>query len=298
MRILVTGGSGFIGRSLLARLVEDAGNMVTALAIESYAKRRLPHPLESSRDQFDLIQADLSDFQKTKRIVEEVRPDLIFHLAAAGVSDPFLPIDIALRHNLYGTLHLLRAAFEPASNIPHPKQLIIARTPGENSAMNHYAASKAAAWQLCRMYAQTSGWPIVGAMIYQAYGPGQPAQSLIPAAMNAALAGLDFPMTAGEQERDWIYVTDVLGGLLSVCEAGLAPGTTVDLGSGKLTSVADAVHRIYQLVGGKGRPLVGVLPSRPGEVTIQRADVARTKDLTGWQTAVTLNEGLSTLMDA
>jgi nucleoside-diphosphate-sugar epimerase len=164
--------------------------------------------------------------------------------------------------------------------------------------MNVYAASKAAAWAFCEMYARTAGWPIVGGMIYQAYGPGQPSRLLLPAALEAALAGEDFPMTAGLQRKDWVYLDDVVDGLLAALEAGLAPGTTVELGTGVATSVREVVERLYEQVGRGGRPLPGVLPSRPGEEPVQTADAERTALLTGWRATVALDDGLRRLVAA
>lgn len=298
MRVLVTGATGFIGRSLVGRLVTQADTAVTVLVRERHTQRQLPAPLETIHPQIKLIPADLRDLQQTKRAVRKAQPDAVFHLAAAGVGDPFLPVDTALSHNLYGTINLLRAVFEVEPDAPQPPQLIVSRTPGEYSTMNPYAASKAAAWQFCRMYARTRGWPVVGAMIFQAYGPGQADRRLLPSAMRAALAGQDFPMTAGQQQRDWIYVADVVEGLLAVHSAGLIPGTTVDLGSGKLHSVASVVRRVYALAGGKGRPLFGAIPSRPGEEAAQQADVLRSKALTGWETAVSLEAGLPLMLSS
>jgi nucleoside-diphosphate-sugar epimerase len=132
------------------------------------------------------------------RAIAQAAPTAVIHLAAAGVRDPFLPLNTALRHNLHGTLNLLHAAFESYRGV---EQLIIGRTPGEISKMNVYAASKAAAWGFCEMYGRTHQWPIHGGMIFQAYGPGQSAQNLIPAAIHAALANQDFPMSSGAQPK-------------------------------------------------------------------------------------------------
>src|SRR5690606_35695656 len=168
-----------------------------------------------------------------------------------GVTAPFLPADEAVAHNVLGTIHLLEASAHMATRI------VVARTPGEREALNVYAASKAAAWQFCRMAVRTRGLPIVGAMIFQAYGPGQAAHNLIPAAMAAARAGANFKMTPGSQVRDWIYVDDVVDGLLAALCRPLPAGTTVELGTGVGTSVAAVVERIYALCGSGGQPLLG-----------------------------------------
>jgi len=289
MRILVTGATGFIGRFLIPLLVTMPDTAVTLLRLDAERDAPFPPELAPLRPHFDVVYADLRNFRLTARAVRAAAPECVIHLAAVGVTDPFMPVQAALRHNLTGTLHLLQAAFEKTRTT---QRFITARTPGERSAMNVYAASKAAAWNFCAMYARTRQWPILGAMIFQAYGPGQPAQNLIPAAMQAALAGQDFPLTAGAQQRDWIYVTDIAAGLQALGTADLAPGATVELGTGRLTSVADVARRIYALVGGAGRPRVGALPSRPGETAVQVADATRTRALLGWETAVDLENGL------
>jgi UDP-glucose 4-epimerase len=292
VRILVTGATGFIGRSLPARLVAEENNTVTALVRRESGEKALLAAGGNHLARADLVTADLRDFEATVNSLQTARPDLIFHLAAAGVRDPFLPLQEALEHNLHGTVNLLRAAFELRAGGRAPQQLIIARTPGEKSAMNHYAASKAAAWQVCRMYARTQAWPVVGAMIFQAYGPGQPLDNLLPAALEAALDGRDFPMTAGFQQRDWIYIDDVVDGLLALAKARLPAGSSVDLGSGRLLSVAHVVRALYDLVGGPGKPQVGVLPARPGEEQAQVADVTFTKEMIGWEAGASIEDGL------
>lgn len=288
MRVLVTGATGFIGQALVPRLVNRADTAVSILVIDS-PTGPLPPTLAAFRPQLNVVYGDLRNFNLTARALRECEPDAVINLAAVGATDPFLPVDTAVRNNLTGTLNLLRACFEKNRSV---RQFITARTPGERTAMNHYAASKAAAWVFCQMYGRTRGWPIHGAMIFQAYGPDQPENALVPAAMAAACTGQDFPMTAGTQRRDWIYVNDVAAGLTALLDKNLPPDTTVELGTGTATSVADVVAEIYQIVGGSGRPRPGLLPSRPGEVPAQIANAAQTQALIGWRAQTTLTDGL------
>ncbi|MCC6607551.1 MAG: NAD(P)-dependent oxidoreductase [Anaerolineae bacterium] len=298
MRILVTGATGFVGQALVPLLVQQPNVDVTLLVREVYGQvdlRPFPTPLQNIRAQLNVIYADLRNFQLTSRAVAEAEPTHVIHLAAVGVTDPFLGLDTALRHNLNGTLNLLRACFEKRQSAQQlsVEQLIVARTPGERSSMNVYAASKAAAWNFCQMYGRTHYWPIHGAMIYQAYGPGQTPRNLVPAAIAAALAGQDFPTTRGTQQRDWLFVGDLVAGLWAMLGAALAPAETVELGSGTTASVAEVVTQIYELVGGEGRPLIGALPSRPGEETIQLADSQHTFAQINWRATTSLAAGLA-----
>ncbi len=293
--ILVTGATGFIGQALVPFLAAREETAVTILIREAYSQPDLfplPPSLQAIRPPIGVVYADLRNFRQTVRAVQAAEPTHVIHLAARGATEPFLGLETALRHNLYGTLHLVRACFAKTQTV---RQLITARTPGELSCMNVYAASKAAAWNFCQMYGRTQQWPIHAAMIFQAYGPGQTERNLIPAAIRAARAGEDFPMSSGQQKRDWIYVDDVCAGLAAMLEANLPPAATLDLGSGKLTTVAEVVAQIYEMVGGNGRPRPGWLPDRPGEAPVQAADAARTAALIGWHTAVSLAEGLARL---
>lgn len=293
----MTGATGFIGRAMVPHLV-DQGYDVSILVQEGYAKvdeRPLPPALTAVRAHIQLVYADLRNFRLVCRAVRQAAPDAVLHLAAKGVTDPFLGVDTAVRHNVSGTLNLIRACFEKTFTT---QKMIIARTPGERSQMNVYAASKAAAWEFARMYANTQQWPILGAMIFQAYGPHQPERTLIPAALAAAQTHQDFPMTAGLQKRDWIYVSDVVAGLLATLNAPMKPGQTVELGSGQLTSVVEVVRLIYRLTGSAAQPKPGVLPSRPGEDDVQTADAEETFALIGWRTAVSLEAGLAKLIQA
>jgi nucleoside-diphosphate-sugar epimerase len=280
MHYLVTGATGFIGSHLTRRLVQ-AGEQVSVLVPSGVDRSALKGVLE----QVELHEVDLRTAGAVARAIDTLDPSFVFHLAAAGVTDPFLSPDEAIRTNVYGTIHLLRA-------IKGRARVIVMRTPGEIEALNVYAASKAAAWQFCRMYRRTQGWPIVGAMPFQVYGAGQTSKALIPSAIEAALAGRDFPATSGGQQRDWIYIDDVIDALITLGKANRFDLETIEIGSGSTLSVREAVERIYDLVGRGGRPLIGALPDRPGEVEIQSADADATAAILGWRAQVSLEAGL------
>ncbi|MGB1252721.1 MAG: NAD-dependent epimerase/dehydratase family protein [Candidatus Promineifilaceae bacterium] len=293
MKVLVTGSTGFIGRYVVSRLLEQ-GHDVALLVREAYGMGTpLPPHLARRRFELQTVYADLRNYRMTVRAVQEAAPDTVIHLAAAGATEPFLPIDTALRHNVNGTLNLMRACFEKFGRI---QTLITARTPGERTSMNVYAASKAAAWNFCQMYARTRQWPIVGAMVFQSYGWGQPQHALIPSAFRAAIANEDFAMTSGSQQRDWIDVRDVARGICCLPEANCQPGETIELGTGRLSSVAEVVQLIYDVTSSSGKPLIGALPGRPGEEQVQVAHVGRNASHK-WQAQYTLRDGLKQYFD-
>ncbi|HET6445267.1 MAG TPA: SDR family NAD(P)-dependent oxidoreductase [candidate division Zixibacteria bacterium] len=298
MRVLVTGASGFIGRCLVQRLVTQGYEVVLLFEGPTGVKPSIPNQLAEYNHQIQTISGDLRDRALVANLVQESKPDSAIHLAAVGVTDPFLDYETAIEHNVLGTANLAKALFDAENGLNRARQLIVARTPGENSNMNVYSASKSASWSFCTMFAHTRGWPISGAVIYQAYGPDQPVHTFVPAAMSAALAGKDFKMTSGAQIRDWIYIDDVAQGLVAALDSDLAPGKSFDLGSGKATAIFDLVQMIYRLVDRGGRPLVGALPDRPGEAQKQVADAARSEKLLGWRSTTSIVEGLTKVMDS
>ena len=105
-------------------------------------------------------------------------------------------------------------------------------------------------------------------------------------------------MTSGRQVRDWIYVDDVVAGLLAMITRPLPPGETVELGTGRGTTVGEVVDRIYALAHGDGRPLRGARADRPGESLSQIADPSLGLASLGWQAAVSLEDGLERLLSS
>lgn len=283
-RVLVTGASGFIGARLVARLAA-MGVHVACQALPGENLSRLPVAADAC------YRVDLCNAEAIRRMVACAAPEVVFHLAAAGVTQPFLPLEEALQANLYGTVHLLRAVAGSA-------RVVLARTAGERGNLNPYAASKHAAWCVAQMLHRTEGWPLVGLMLFQVYGPGQSARALVPAAVSAALAGENFAMTRGEQVRDWVYVDDVIGAFVSAACAPGVVGATVEIGTGRGTCLRDVVGRIWSLAGARGRVLAGALPDRPGEVGAQVADPEPAACLLGWRAQTALDEGLARTLAA
>ena len=278
-RVIVTGATGFIGRALTRAWLAD-GATVTALVREKPGRQLGQGAPQGA----EAVEVDLRYAAGVRRAVEAAQPTLVVHLAAVGVTDPFLPIGEALRGNLEATINLIKA-------VSGRCRVVVARTPGEIDSINTYAAAKAAAWQFCRMFHRTQGWPITAVMPFQVYGPEQPAKTVIGAAVTAAKAGDNFAATPGEQMRDWIYIDDVTAGIIAASRAGRIDGRTIELGTGVGTSVREVVEKVFKLAG-QGRPLIGALPQRSGEPLSQIADADIAEQLIGWRAKVGLDEGL------
>jgi nucleoside-diphosphate-sugar epimerase len=290
-RVLVTGATGFIGPLLVQRLVEAGAQAWAGVYPVEPPERAAGLPPQARR-----VALDVQDVMRVRQAVREAAPDVVLHLAAVGVADVGVEPALALAVNAGGMVNLLDAL--RGGDV---QRVVLVGTCHEYGAregvegldpFNSYAASKVAAWAFGRMYWRAHGLPVVTVRPFQVYGPGQPVGTLIPAAIEAALAGQDFPMTPGEQERDFIYVDDVVAGMLAASVAPGIEGESLDLGTGQAHAVREVTAHIWRVTQARGQILPGALPYRPGEVMHSVADADRTARLTGWRATMPLEEGL------
>jgi len=284
--VLITGATGFIGGHLVRQL-RDWGAQVHAGTSPNTESRLGSYPLAF----------DVRNPEAVKAAVEKADPDVVFHLAATGVTNPDVDPMLALTVNAGGTVNLLEALREG-----DVERIVLVGTSHEYGAQeaiegldpfSPYAASKVAAWAYGRTYWRAYGLPVVTVRPFQVYGPGQPQAALIPAAVSAALCGQDFPMTPGEQELDFVHVGDVVQGMAAAAEAPGVEGKSLDLGTGVGRTLLNIVDRIWQLIGAEGKVRVGALPYRSGGPMRLVANAERTAQLIGWRATTSLEEGLS-----
>jgi nucleoside-diphosphate-sugar epimerase len=284
-RVLITGGTGFIG-SHLSDLISrtDAELIVVSRTARSRADVS-----------GEWLRADLADMRTTEDIVQSVEPDLIFHLASyVSGSRELSAVQSTLRNNLLTTVNLLTAlggiSFDRvilAGSMEEP-------APGDPRRFpcSPYAASKWACSGYARMFHHLYGMPIAIARIFMVYGPGQrDLRKLIPYVILSLLKNETPRLSSGKRPVDWIYVEDVVGGLLSM---GIAPGIdgqALDLGSGQMITIGDVVRRIFDLVETDLEPRFGALPDRAFE-QVRVADTESTARKLGWQASTPLDMGL------
>lgn len=300
--VLVTGSTGFIGYHLTHRLCRE-GARVTALVRDIDRLGRL----EPLRHQLNLWEGDLSASSFTA--ASDDAPQYVFHLAAANVDRPLDDWSGAIDANITGTANLLQWCSRDEQSAAL-KAFVYTGTPfeygpsdeprGEDDALrppNFYAASKASGWLFCQAFAELHELPIVGARPFLTYGPDQGTKRLIPAVIIAALQEREIPLTGGKQLRDFIYIDDVVDGLLRVAQTPTARGEMFNLGSGMGVTLREVVQRILDLSGSPVPFAFGALPYRKGELWDLRADVTKARELLGWQAQISLDTGLSQTID-
>lgn len=300
-RVFVTGATGFIGSHLVRRLVAE-GAQVSVLVRAGSNTVRLADTIEG----LIVHEGDLSQAEALRRILRSVSPRYIFHLAAfTTVAREWSHRDPALRVNLEGTMHLTEAmqGLDIASmvNSGSNEEYGSAPPPTAEDApldpVSPYSVAKAAATLWCRMLHRTQGAPIVTVRPFLAYGPGQEPVRLIPQAIVAALANRDFPMTGGEQTRDFVHVSDLVDGYLRAASCREAHGEVINLASGQECTVRDLVRRVFDITGSRGAILQGAVPSRPAEMWRCGASIEKARRLLGWAPRIGLEAGLRDTID-
>jgi UDP-glucose 4-epimerase len=286
---LVTGASGFIGAHLCRHLLRHG---VRVVGVGRAHPERLPEGVVPRT-------ADLADPRQVDQLLRDEKPDVVYHLASCvtGGRGPHL-VRATFDANLASTVHLLSAAAEQANcrrfvltgSLEEPDSV-------RDAPSSPYAASKLAASAYARMFHALYDFPAVVARVFMVYGPDQKDQTkLVPYVVNSLLDGHAPKMSSGTRQVDWIYVQDVVEGLVRLAHAPNLDGQTVDLGTGSLASVRDVVERIARLMDSPVPLAFDPAADRPME-QVRVADVAQSLALAGWAPRVSLDEGLLATID-
>lgn len=281
--IVVTGGLGFIGSALVARLKKAGAEVHTV-------SRRAPEQSNNTRH----WQIDLSDAATVARFVSDVKPHFVFHLASHVMGAPDLHHVLpAFQSNLQTTVNLLAALAQSGIGRmittgslvePEGNARVIPSSP--------YAAAKWAASDYARMFHALYEFPIAIARVFMVYGPGQQDETkLVPYVIRCIQRGEPPKITSGTRLIDWVFVEDVVSGLLKLAVVPGMDGKSVDLGSGSAIATKDLVDRICLLMGTDIKPAYGALQDRPME-PLRIANIEESKSMVGWSPETSLDDGI------
>ena len=311
MKILVTGGAGFIG-SAVVRLAISRGHEVVNLDALTYAACLENVAAVSGSALYSFEQADIRDRAALDRVFATHRPDRVMHLAAESHVDRSIdgPADF-IETNITGTFNMLEAARAYTApegfRFHHISTDEVFGSLGETGQFSEttpydprspYSASKAASDHLVRAWAETYGLPVVMTNCSNNYGPYHFPEKLIPVVILNALAGKPVPVYgAGLNVRDWLYVEDHADALLCVLEKGKL-GRSYNIGGENEVRNIDIVHKICALldemhpIGAPHARLITHVSDRPGHDARYAIDPSRIREELGWRPSVTLDEGL------
>ncbi|HTE24846.1 NAD-dependent epimerase/dehydratase family protein [Flavitalea sp.] len=287
-RVLITGASGFIGSKLVKRLTEAGASVFGTSRVQ-----RVSHI-----EHFTWLKGSFEDLVTAKALLDEIRPDIIFHLSGQVTGSTDLKHVQATYHSLVtSTVNLLTLATqlgceriilvgscrEPLRTIENPN--------------SPYAAAKLAASSYGSMFWECYQTPVSIVRTFVTYGPGQPRQMLIPHVIHTLLKNENPKLSSGKWTTDWIYIDDVIDGLIAASIAPGIEGSVIDLGTGISTSVKEVVQKIYEIIDTTGEPLFGVLEDRTSEASsVADVDTAYTK--LKWKARTSLDNGLNQTIKA
>jgi UDP-glucose 4-epimerase len=286
-RAIITGASGFIGLHLCRALIR-CGCEVHAL---SRSEPKITDP------SLHWHKVDLTNLETTRAAFADIRAEFVWHLCSYAQGERDLTLVMpTFRGEVETTLNVLVSVTETGC-----RRLIMAGSleePDPNKAASSpYAAAKAASRVYAKMFHELYGVPLVMTRIFMTYGPGQSAKKVIPHAIGRILQGSTLKIASPGRQVDWLYIEDLVQGLLAVALAPNLEGLSVDLGSGELVEISDVVLRIQRAINPHAAVEFGALPKRAIE-QVRYADSARTYRLTGWRPAISLDEGIKRTIHA
>ncbi len=320
MRIMVTGGAGFIGSAVVRQLVRDTGHTVVNVDKLTYAGNLESLAEVASDARYHFEQVDICDGPAVRDLFEGYRPDAVMHLAAESHVDRSIDGPAAfIETNIVGTYTLLEAARKYWSGLGQDGRaafrfhhistdevfgsldaggLFTEETPYRPN--SPYSASKASADHLARAWHHTYGLPVVMTNCSNNYGPYHFPEKLIPLMIIKALSGESLPVYGkGDNVRDWLYVDDHARALRLVLDKG-RPGQTYNVGSRSERTNLEVVRTVCALLD-ELRPdsphapherLIEFVADRPGHDQRYAIDPAKIEGELGWRPEETFESGM------
>ncbi|MCD9149800.1 dTDP-glucose 4,6-dehydratase [Pseudophaeobacter flagellatus] len=320
MKLLVTGGAGFIGSAVVRRAIADGHHVVNLDAL-TYAACLENVASVADHANYAFEQADIRDRAGLDRIFAAHAPDAVMHLAAESHVDRSIdgPGDF-IETNITGTFNMLEAARKYWIEAGRPEGFrfhhistdeVYGSLPSDPDVQfteetaydprSPYSASKAASDHLVRAWAETYGLPVVLTNCSNNYGPFHFPEKLVPVVILNALAGKPLPIYGdGSNVRDWLYVEDHADALLLVLQQGVL-GRSYNIGGENECSNLELVQHLCTILDEK-RPRgdgqsyaaqITFVTDRPGHDARYAIDPSRIRAELGWRPSVTVEEGLA-----
>jgi nucleoside-diphosphate-sugar epimerase len=299
VRALVTGAGGFVGANLVSHLT-DLGHDVVAVQRPGGTRWRLEHVASEVR----VVELDLLDGEGVKRLVHDVRPEWIFHLAAYGAYSWERDSERIMQTNLVSTVRLLAAcetegfgAFIHAGSSSEYGFKDHAPPESELAEPNSdYAVMKAAATMHGRFVAQRHDLHVVTLRLYSVFGPREQPGRLMPTLCARGLEGRLPPLVSPDTPRDFITVRDAGRAFVSAAEhVDVARGAVYNIGSGRETKLRELVELVRAEFGIEAEPEWGTEPQREWDAKVWVADPGLAAAQLGWRACDDVATGLSAI---
>jgi UDP-glucose 4-epimerase len=287
-KILVTGGRGFFGAHLCRYLHAKGAEVHATSRFKRHSGRRGPV----------WWQADFSEIDSVRSVLGAINPDVIFHLSGTATAAPEPQLVAPTFESLVkSAVNILMVATGNGC-----RRIVLTGSSTEPACDNGeivpnspYAVAKLATAAYGHMFRAVFDAPVVVVRPFMTYGPGQDCGKLIPYVIRALLTRQVPKLSGGRLRADWIYIDDVIEGLVAAGEVSNLPSasTTIDLGSGRLVSVREIVEQLVLLTRSPIQPLFGAVPDRP----LERQRIAHAENPLGWKAVTSLEDGLRKTID-
>ena len=304
MKLLVTGGAGFMGSSFIRHMLSSHDVSITTIDALTYASDMDSLSSVVGKKNFKFIKGDISDRDLVFDIIRDERPDVIVNFAAeTHVDNSIKDSSLFLRSNVLGTASLLDAVNK--FSIPRFHQISTDEVYGdlpldsadsfyESSPLrpnNPYSATKASADLLTLSYHRTYGTPVTISRSVNNYGPFQNREKLIPMVIDKAMKGERIPVySKGENIRSWIYVEDHSRAVEKILLRGRI-GEIYNISSGYEERNIDVVKYIIRKLGA-AESLIEFSPDRPGHDKRYSLDTEKMESELGFKPSLSFHEGL------
>lgn len=304
MRVLVTGGAGFIGSHLVESLVKSGYEVVVIDDFNDFYSPAIKRKnLAAVADQIEVLEVDIRDESAVEEVFERIGGfDQIVHLAArAGVRPSILEPRLYLDTNIGGTFNLLECArkysvpkFVLASSssvygvtktVPFSEDVSISQT------ISPYAATKMACEQLCSNYSHLYGMQVVALRFFTVYGPRQRPDLAIHKFTRSIWEGKAIDQYGdGTTRRDYTYVDDIIQGVRAAMNYNGKSFDIFNLGESETTQLRDLIAKIEEALGRKAN--VRLLPEQPGDVPLTCADISKARRVLGYNPTTPIADGI------
>ena len=293
--ILVTGGTGFIGKNLLIKLIE---NGFRPNVFCRNAERLLLEP--EAQAKVSVREFDLLDFERLEKEVLEIRPQIVVHLAGATRFDP-ASADQSFDINFTATVRLLDAlaqtdvrrvvligTADEYGNLPTPFREEMPANP-----LSQYAVSRNKANSHALQLFETAGLPIVILRLFTVYGYSQPKNMFLGQLIESCLRGERFEMTDGLQKRDYIHISDAVEAIYQSMRFPGIEGRVINIGGGNSIRLRDVAEKVWEICGAEKSLLqIGKRYKPINESFDTEADIGLAKKLLEWEPKIDFETGL------
>jgi nucleoside-diphosphate-sugar epimerase len=299
-KILITGGTGFLGKYLVDQLLE-LGFYPT---IASRNAESFNQP-ENWTGKVSSVNFDLQQHDNVRKIINETKPTLIVNLAGTHKqptenANSFQNINFISAVNLFETA--MNTGVSRIIQIGTADEYGMQTSPQketfESKPQSPYSVSKANATAAARRMFSEFGLPVVILRPFTVYGYGQPSQMFFSSLISNALKNSPFQMTEGKQKRDYIYASDVAKAIIAASTADDIEGEIFNIGSGISFPLFQIAKKVWEIAGADPNLLeIGARPAPESELHNTLAEITKAKNLLKWIPTVTFDEGLKKTID-